>query len=115
MDSRAIPSSRLTNVITPMSLAWETKVLAGLAGALAVRGSAMSDILVFLCEAILQLPRCGGAVVASDDRGGHGDSPEPGRQYFIDILQGYPRNCDRGKFNFCSNLPGKRQSGQEIA
>src|SRR4051794_32106914 len=98
-----MPSNRLTNVITPMSLAWETKVLAGLAGALEVRGNAMSDILVFPVEAILELPRCGGDVVASDNRGGDGDGFEAARYYFIDILQGYPRNCDGRNTDFRGN------------
>src|SRR3954468_14787266 len=98
-----------------MSLAWETKVLADLAGALAVRGNAMSDILVFPCEAILQLPRRSGDVVTSNDRGGYGDGLDAGRYDFIDILQGYPRNCDGRKLNFCSDLAGERQTRREIA
>src|SRR5213082_2540632 len=103
-----MPSSRLMNVIPPMSLAWDTKVLTGLSGAADVNGRAMSDILVFPCKAILQLPRLGGDVVTSDDRGSDGDAFEAGRYYFIDILQGYPRNCDGREANFGGDLAGER-------
>src|SRR5690242_11839260 len=110
-----MPSSRLKNVITPMSLAWETKVFAGWAGATEVSGNAMSDIRVVPCKAILQRSRRGDNVIASDNRGGDGDGFDAGGQYFIDILQGYPRNCDRGNANFRGDLAGKCQTGQEIA